>query len=377
MQVSHGETIDKTVSLYSEIGQYLKDKLKTIKYDKVNVNNNKFVIKYIETGTIKCIIDCIDDKFVGQCTIYNRLGHISCEGYLHDNSPIGTWNLWNNVSTVNCKLNFNDKGQYNGLQIISRMTDNISTFITMINDVPHGPFVQFISAISFCKGQYINGKKQGIWHLQNPLSISKNIIPIMFKDDIEIQVPQAQESESESESLFNIMKNKLEDVDPIKFNICNEYFDTNASAMVIKPTDIQNNNKYIVYYAPDKIHIEIDYKSGKLEGSQRVYHESGKLHYEGQILNSKRVGTCTRYNPSGEKRCRTTFTSEGIMTGRQKLYTFSGNHYMFNTINGIKHGYAYYKMKHKQIIFKTFYDNGTLIGPSEIYITTPKPKPKP
>ncbi|AYV80165.1 MAG: hypothetical protein Gaeavirus13_7 [Gaeavirus sp.] len=368
--VTYGELIDKMIESYLKIGYYLRDGLRVLRdISNLNIIDNKLILKYSETGLPKCIIDYVDGKFSGRCSMYNELGQVLNEGAIHDSIPISNWNLWNGTQTTNTKLHFDNAGFLSGLQIINNIADNVVTYINMYNDRPHGEFTQYITGKLLCKGDFVHGNKHGIWQLYKEYSRSNASIITQFLNNIELKIPKPQ---TRYQSQFSVMKRSIEDTDPSKFNLYNERFNIDITKIIINPLNIINN-RYTVYYAPNKIHYEIDCYDNKLEGTYSVYYETGHLYYTGFLINSKPFGKCKRYNPIGEIKGKVTFSIDGILTGKQKIYSTSGNQFMFTTINGIKHGPAYYKIFQKKIMFTTVYDNGTMTNFGKIIPIPPPP----
>lgn len=77
------------------------------------------------------------------------------------------------------------------------------------------------------------------------------------------------------------------------------------------------------YPDAETIMVEVEYVEGKLEGTQKSYHENGQLSAEGKVSNDHRVGDWTWYSADGVVESTATFV-DGKKDGVQYFYDSSG-----------------------------------------------------
>lgn len=92
-----------------------------------------------------------------------------------------------------------------------------------------------------------------------------------------------------------------------------------------KETKSAVKNGIIKVYRDDKqrLHKELSYKNGKLDGLSRIYHPNGKLYLETEWANDKRHGLTKQYFQSGILYSETYYDS-GKITGILKKYHKDG-----------------------------------------------------
>ncbi|MBI3517819.1 MAG: hypothetical protein HY062_00490 [Bacteroidetes bacterium] len=139
--------------------------------------------------------------------------------------------------------------------------------------------------------------------------------------------------------------------------------------------DGKNGLKVILFSNSEDTCQVIEYKDGKKNGYLKEYYENGKLKIIQHFVDDKNVDTAKFFHPNGNLEAIQIYNN-GEKAGCWEKYNPQGK--LFSKIcfeNGVFHGAAYtYSYKSLNLIEKFNFQNGSKVGPQELFYNNGKPK---